>query len=177
MGLYSFNEMRGGEMMRVKNLLGILVVIAMLSAPAALAAVTFHEATNSIDLTNGKLSVDFFVSGLGSKIATAPVSLSADGTAVYQCWNNGGKHPQAGNKETVSGPVTASGNFSVRNGQVTGTIEAGPPGPGSFSCPSGQSLFLESVSYSNTFLTVAGVTEQSLPDPINSGPTPLHIKV
>jgi hypothetical protein len=37
----------------------------------------------------------------------------------------------------------------VRNGQTTGTAVAGPLSQGDFSCPSGQLLFLDAVSYSN----------------------------
>jgi hypothetical protein len=156
--------------MRVKNLLGILVVATvLLSVQAALAdSVNFHSATNSIDSTTGALNVAFFVSGLGNTVTSAPVTVNADGTAVYQCINNGGNHPKAGNKETVSGPLTTTQNFPVRNGQVSGTISTGPPGPGTFSCPSGQSLFLESVTYSNTFVTIEGVTGHSTPDPISA---------
>ncbi len=97
-------------------------------------------------------------------------------TTVYQCFNNGGNHPKAGNKETVTAPVTATGNFPVRNGQTTGTISAGPPSQGDFTCPSGQSLFLQSVTYSG--ITVTGAAGDSLgatPDPAASGP--IHILI
>jgi hypothetical protein len=63
-------------------------------------------------------------------------------TAVYQCFNNGGNHPKAGNKETVSTSLSTTGTFPVRNGQTTGSLTVGPPDQGDFSCPSGQSLFL-----------------------------------
>ena len=62
------------------------------------------------------------------------------------------------NKETVSGPVTGTGTFPVRNGQTTGSLTAGPPGPGNFSCPSGQSLVLAFVSYTNVLLTGLAAT-------------------
>jgi hypothetical protein len=154
--------------MRMKNLLGILVVSTVLLSFAALAdSVNFHFATNSIDQTTGALDVAFFVSGLGNTVTSAPVTVTADGTAVYQCINNGGNHPKAGNKETVSGPLSTTQNFPVRNGNVQGTISTGPPGPGTFSCPSGQSLFLESVTYSNTFVTVENVKDHSTADPIS----------
>ena len=33
-----------------------------------------------------------------------------------------------------------------------------PPGPGDFSCPNGQTLFLQSVSYTNIVLSGEGAT-------------------
>ena len=97
-------------------------------------------------------------------------------TTVYQCFNNGGNHPKAGNKETVSMSLQASGNFPVRNGQTTASLSVGPPSQGDFACPSGQSLFLQSVTYSG--ITVTGAAGDSLgatPDPISSGP--VHILI
>jgi hypothetical protein len=92
-------------------------------------------------------------------------------TAEYQCWNNGGNHPKAGNKETVSTSLTTTGNFPVRNGQTTGSLTVGPPGEGDFSCPSGQTLFLMSATYSGTFVSDAtGNTFHATPDPISTGP-------
>ncbi|HZD80222.1 MAG TPA: hypothetical protein VE646_09310, partial [Actinomycetota bacterium] len=87
-----------------------------------------------------------------------------------------GNHPKAGNKETVSTSLTESGTFPVRNGQTTGTISAGPPGPGDFSCPPGQTLYLMSVTYSGITVTgSAGDYLGATPDPISSGP--IMIKV
>lgn len=100
-------------------------------------------------------------------------------TAVYQCFNNGGNHPQAGNKETVSTSLTTSGTFPVRNGQTTGIISAGPPSQnanGPFSCPPRQTLFLQSVSYSGiTVMSAAGDSLGATLDPISN--TTLHIKI
>jgi hypothetical protein len=96
-------------------------------------------------------------------------------TAVYQCFNNGGQHPKAGNKETVSTSLTTTGMFPVRNGSTTGSLTVGPPSQGDFACPSGQSLFLQSVTYSG--ITVTDDTGNSLgatPDPISG---PVHIPI
>jgi len=55
--------------------------------------------------------------------------------------------------------VSNSGNVPVRNGQTTGSLSVGPPGPGAFTCPSGQTLVLSFVSYTNVVLTgLAGDT-------------------
>jgi hypothetical protein len=133
-------------------------VAALAFAPAAFAdSPHFIKASATIN-SSGQLVCSFKEAGLGTTLTTANVSCSADATAVYQCFNNGGKHPQAGNKETVGGPVSNDGTFPVRNGQTTGSITVSPPGPGDFSCPNGQSLFLESVSYTNIVLSGEGAT-------------------
>ena len=76
----------------------------------------------------------------------------------------------------LSAALQTSGNFPVRNGQTTGSLTVGPPGPGSFSCPSGQTLFLQSVTYSNTYVSdQSGTTIHASPDPVSSGP--IHIQV
>jgi hypothetical protein len=71
--------------------------------------------------------------------------------------------------------VSGSAPFQVRNGQTTGTAVAGPLGPGSFSCLSGQLLVLDAVSYSNTQLTdEGGNTIHATPDPISAT---VHIRI
>ena len=65
--------------------------------------------------------------------------------------------------------------FPVRHGATTGSLSLGPLGPGDFSCPSGQTRFLDSVTYSNTIVTDAsGNSADATPDPITAT---LHIKV
>ena len=63
--------------------------------------------------------------------------------------------------------VSHSADFPVRHGNTTGTAVAGPLGPSGFSCPAGQRLFLDAVSYSDTRLTdQSGATIHATPDPI-----------
>jgi hypothetical protein len=60
----------------------------------------------------------------------------------------------------------------VRHGQTTGSLSVGPV-PSPISCPSGHRLFLESVTYTDTFVSDAtGNTEHATPDPITAT---LHI--
>ena len=112
------------------------------------------------------MNVSFKEVGLGNTVSTEQVTLTvATATGDYQCFNNGGNHPKAGNKETVSTSLTTSGTFPVRNGQTTGgSIAAGPPSAGTFSCPSGQKLVLAFVSYTNVLLTGLAGDTSSLPD-------------
>jgi hypothetical protein len=145
---------------------------AALAAPAAFAdSPHFLSASATVD-SSGNLVAKFKEAGLGNNATTAGITLSADATAVYQCFNGGGKHPQAGNKETVSGPVSNNDTFDVRHGSTSGSISVGPPDPGSFSCPNGQTLHLISVEYTNVTLTDTSVTPNdvaSIPGTFSSG--------
>ena len=165
-------------MRRIAFVLITAVSAVVLTATSALAdSPHFLFATNSVSSTTGALTTSFKDAGLGTGATSIQITLTVDNaTAVYQCFNNGGKHPMAGNKETVSTALTTTGTFPVRHGATTSSISAGPPGPGTFSCPSGQSLFLQSVTYTGTNVADAtGNTFHATPDPISSGP--IHIKI
>jgi hypothetical protein len=156
-------------MPRSIKILLFLTLVAGLAVPVALAdSPHFLFANASVSTSTGALTVDFKDAGLGTGVSTVAITLHVDtATANYQCFNNGGNHPKAGNKETVSKSLTVTGNFPVSHGQTTGSLSTGPPDQGSFSCPSGQTLYLVGVvSYSG--ITVSDVTGNSLgatPDP------------
>lgn len=139
-----------------KRLMGATAIVAgALLANGAVALADsphFISASASVDST-GTLVAAFKEAGLGTTTTTEQITLNATGSATYACINGGGNHPKAANKETVTAPVSSTGNFPVRNGQTTGSISVGPPGPGDFDCPSGQSLVLASVSYTDVSLT------------------------
>ena len=149
----------------------ILVVTGLLAfgAATAFAAANFKSVSFSVN-NQGQLVCSGDVSGLGN-VSTTPATCSAgSATATYQCFNKGGKNPSAGNKTTVTAPAsTGPVDVAVHNGRAQPTILVNPPGAGSFSCPSGQTLFLTSVSYSDITFTVgdATVTEAG---PVSSGP-------
>jgi len=137
----------------------------------------FIFANNSIS-PGGTLTTSFKDAGLGTGTTAIQITVNVSAaTAVYQCWNNGGNHPKAGNKETVSTALSKSGSFPVRNGQTTGSLVVGPPSQGNFACPPGQNLFLQSVVYSGTSVADAsGNTAEATPDPIETGPIHIFIQ-
>ena len=140
-------------------LLSALLAMA-LSVSVAFAA-SPHFISASAHLSGANLIVSFKEAGLGTN-QLINYTASADATAVYVCVNRGGANPSAQNKATVSGPVSASGTFSSgKNGNVTASLTLNPPSAGGFSCPSGQSLEVASVSYTNVAITdtTNGVTE------------------
>jgi len=104
------------------------------------------------DPKGSDLVVSWKEAGLGNNV-TANYIASANGTATYACINGGGNHPSASNKETVNGPVSASGTFtSGKNGSISASLTVEEPGPGAFSCPPGQTFILAFVAYSNISL-------------------------
>jgi hypothetical protein len=156
-------------MRRMFYVIAAVFATAAFAVPAALAdSPHFLYANASVSSSTGALRVDFKDAGLGTGVSSIAITLTVDtATATYQCWNNGGQHPRAGNKETVSHSLTVTGNFAVRHGQTTAFLTTGPPDQGNFSCPSGQTLYLvDDVSYSG--ITVCDETGNCLgatPDP------------
>ena len=51
------------------------------------------------------------------------MAAEANASAIYACRNKGGNFPVNSKKTTVSGPVSASGQFtSGKNGQITSSL-------------------------------------------------------
>jgi hypothetical protein len=161
----------------MRKLLAAMAVIAGLAAvPVAQAdSPHFLFANNSIDTSTGALNTSFKEVGLGTGTTSVGITLTADATATYQCYNKAGNKPQGVPKTFGPSGVSGSATFPVRNGQTTGTVSAGPLSNGTFDRPSGQILFLDAVSYSNTFVTDQfGNTIHATPDPISAT---LHIRI
>jgi hypothetical protein len=158
--------------MRRSIIVGAAVFLTLLMATTAFAANAHFVRADASVTGSGDLTASFKVAGLGDN-ETILVTLSADATAQYACFNKGGNHPSATNKETVSGPVSASGEFtSGKNGSVTASLTVGPPDKGDFSCPNGQRLVLTFVEYSNVSLTAetaAGTISADIPGTFTFG--------
>ncbi len=134
-----------------------------LGATQALAdAPKFHSVDSSVS-SGGALVVSFDERGLGNENVNYTITAQAD--ATYACINRGGKNPAAANKRSVVSRVEGGATFEPRNGRVIGEISAGPPGPGSFSCPGGQRLVLADVTYTDIVLTdTTNDVSTSVPD-------------
>ena len=143
-----------------------LMALALAAVPALADSPHFTRASADTD-SSGNLVVTFKEAGLGTTLTTEHITVTADASAVYQCFNNGGKHPKAGNKETVTEPVEGGGDFPVRNGSASGSVTVAPPGPGSFTCPPGQDLEFISVTYSNITITGSGGEMATVPNTVS----------
>ena len=103
---------------------------------------------------SGNLVVSWKEAGLGNNQNVNYVA-SANATSLYGCVNHGGKHPQASNKESFSGPVTASGTFSSgKNGSITASLTLTPPGgQAALDCPDDMAVTLLQVTYTNVAIS------------------------
>jgi hypothetical protein len=129
----------------------ILAMVGLTTQSAlATSGAHFFSATASVN-DDGALVVAWDEAGVGQQQVN--YTLTSDATAIYACINNGGNHPKASNKETKAAQVTAGGTFTPQNGRVQGSLTAGPLSAGGFTCPSGQSLVLAKVTYTNIVLT------------------------
>jgi hypothetical protein len=146
-------------MKRMLLFLGAVMIAALTFTVAAVAASPhFINASASGPDAAGNLTVNFKIAGLGDN-QTITVTATADGTAVYACQNNGGNFPSDPKKTTVSGPVSASGDFtSGKNGQITDSLTLMPPANTTLTCPGGQHVVLVSVSYTNVAVSGGGDT-------------------
>jgi len=141
----------------VATVLAALLLLALSVTSVLAANPHFLRASASGPSNTGTLSVSFKIAGLGDN-ETITVTASANATAVYACQNNGGHFPSDPKKTEVSGPVSASGDFtSGQNGQIVGTLTLSPPAT-TLSCPSGQHRVLVSVSYTNVTVSGGGDT-------------------
>jgi hypothetical protein len=135
-----------------------LMVTALAAVPALAQNPHFISARASGPDGAGNLTVNFKIAGLGAN-ETITVTASADATAVYACKTNSGNFPNAANKQQVSGPVSAQGDFtSGQNGQITDSLTLMPP-TSTLVCPPGQTRVLASVSYTNVSISGGGDTE------------------
>ncbi len=137
-----------------------LVILLVAISPALADSPHFNSASASIT-SSGNLIVSWKEAGLGDD-ALISYTASASATADYGCLNGGGKNPEASNKTTVDGPVSASGVFSSgKNGSISASLTLNPPPVVNFSCPSGQKLVLADVSYSGVSITdnTNGITD------------------
>lgn len=151
----------------------LATVVALVCAAGTGWADNPHFTKATSELTeDGSLTVSWKEAGLGDNQLISYVA-TANATATYNCVNNGGQCPNAANKTTVSGPVSAAGTFaSGRNGQITQslTIAAPAPDPGSFQCPSGQVLTLSELGYTDIQVTdvTNSITQVATPSSLSA---------
>ena len=128
-----------------------IVAALVVAAPASAGNAHFIKSATSASLSGANLVCKFKEAGLQSG-SVETITCSATQSITYECVNNGGKNPAASNKKTFATTVSRTGQFSAdRNGNVVGSLTLSPASASSlgFSCPSGQTVTLVSVTYSN----------------------------
>ncbi len=150
-------------MRRLLAIFGVVfVAVALLATAADAASPHFLRPSASGPTATGQLNVNFKIAGLGDTVTTT-VTATADASALYACRNNGGNFPSDPKKQQVSGPVSASGQFtSGKNGSVNGSLTLSPPAS-TLDCPRGQTEVLVSVSYSNVAVSAPDADTASIP--------------
>jgi hypothetical protein len=130
--------------------------LALVATPAlAAGSAHFIKSATSASLSGSSLVVTFKEAGLAAG-STETITVTSSSTVTYECVNGGSKNPSASNKTTTQKPISATGNFPVdQNGNLVGSLTLPVPTAASlgFSCPSGQTTTLVSVTYSNVVLT------------------------
>lgn len=143
-------------MRRMLFLFALAFAVAAVAVPTAFAGnAHFIKSGSGATLQGANLKCFFKEAGLESG-SIENVTCSATEDITYECVNNGGKNPSASNKRAFRTSGEGSGNFPAdRNGNIQGdvTITAASAASLGFSCPSGQTVTLVSVTYSNVTIT------------------------
>ena len=133
-------------------LTGLLVSGAL--ASSAVAASPHFIGTPSVTVGSDSLVVNFKAAGLGNS-STVDFALNGSVAVSSRCYTKSGNKPQAANKqETIA--VSQSETFDVRNGQTTGSFTVTPLS--TLTCPKGQRVVVESVSYDLTLSGPGGLS-------------------
>jgi hypothetical protein len=162
-------QMRQVERGRYTKSIGLAAVLLLATMPwlalATSGAHFFNDTSDSV-ADNGALVIHIDEAGVGQLQVNYTLDV-VTATATYACINSGGNHPKAANKETFSSSVAAGFAETPQNGRVdvTTSINGTPLSADGFSCPSGQTLVLASVSYSGITLTdTTNGVSTTLPD-------------
>ncbi len=150
-------------------LLALAALMCMVVISSAASPHFVGRVTATIDPGTGNLTVNWKEAGLGNNQNINYVA-TADATATFVCVNNGGQCPDAANKTTVQGPVSAPGTFnSGRNGSISASLTVEPPAATAF-CPGGQTEVLAEVSYTNIQITdlTNNVTANAVPSSLSA---------
>jgi hypothetical protein len=140
----------------------MLFVLAAVFATAAIAVPVasagnahFIKSASGATLSGPDLNCFFKEAGLESG-SHETLTCAATEDITYECVNNGGKNPSASNKTAFRTSAEQSGEFTAdKNGNLVGTQPLTHASAASlgFSCPSGQTVTLVSVTYSNVTIT------------------------
>jgi hypothetical protein len=147
----------------------VVPVILCLSTGLVMAqAAFFYSANASIDST-GDLIVKWDERGLGNGGTPITYTITGDSTALYACITKSNQHPQATNKEGPTALGVTTEPIAPKGGRVVYTKTIEPLPNQGLTCPSGQTLVLACVSYTNLVLTDT-VNNSSVPLGSVSGP-------
>jgi hypothetical protein len=127
------------------------VLIAVLGAAvftsAALAASAHWVTGPTLTVSGNSITITGKAAGLGNTVGFADFSLTGTVNVSSRCYTKSGNKPQAANKQE-SITVDQNGSFAVKNGTVTPIFTISPLS--TLTCPGGQHVVIESISYDLT---------------------------
>jgi hypothetical protein len=141
----------------MKKLMVMALAIVAFSAVAATAAQADSPhfiGTPTATVSGNSLVINFKAAGLGTG-AYAPFSLTGTVNVSSRCYTKSNNKPQAANKQEMIN-VSQSGEFPVRGGQTTGSFTVTPLS--TLTCPPGQHVVIESISYDLTLSGPGGIS-------------------
>jgi len=105
-------------------LVGVLAAAAI-AVPAALADSPHYIKGPDVSISGNSLTVSWKTAGLGNTATSANFALTGTANVTSQCFTKSG-NPVNGVPKSESVDVNVSGDFPVRNGQVTGSLTISP---------------------------------------------------
>ena len=104
---------------------GMMAVLAVAFAPAAVAASPHYNRGPDLTFGANSLTVSWKAVGLGNTTDSAEFSLTGSVNLTSQCFTKKG-NPVNGVPKRETADVNATGTFPVRNGSVTGSLSVSP---------------------------------------------------
>jgi hypothetical protein len=142
-------------MRKIFTIFAALLATGVLAAPA-LAASPHFIGDPQADVVGNSLVVSFKAAGLGNS-STVDFSLTGTVNVSSRCYTKSGNKPQAANKQETINVDTGPVAFPVRNGQTTGSFDPITP-LSTLTCPKGQRVVIEDISYDLTISGPGGLT-------------------
>jgi len=156
----------------ISLIIGPLMVGITATAALATSGAHFFSASSAVKTTGnnlGALLLSWDEAGVGQAQVNYSLDITSE-SALYACFNKGGNHPQASNKEGPTGPISTNlGTFSSINGRVkvSNFVVPGTPLPATLRCPTGQRERIEQVTY-----TLGNLTDTTNNKSISLAPGP-----
>jgi hypothetical protein len=126
---------------------GMVAVLAVAFAPAAVASSPHYIKGPTATVSGNSLTVSWKAAGLGNTTTSANFALTGTANVTSQCFTRSG-NPVNGVPKSEQVDVNVSGDFPVRNGQVTGSLSVSPLS--TLTCTGNQQVRILAVSFDLT---------------------------
>jgi hypothetical protein len=135
-------------------IISLLALTGFMANPVQAQNPHFQSCSATGPDSSGKITVSFREVGLGTGVTAVKITASAHVDFTYACKNHGQQCPNAANKVSSGADISVSGDFPVRHGNTTGSLDIAPP-PSTLRCPGNMTVVLVAVNF-----TGVGVSSQ-----------------